>query len=118
MFHYVFYEQFDYNRFVAKKIRNVLVPYLMLSLAGIALYLVAARPLPFADTLLPGGVSSLFDYLGLLSVYLWTGRVATAYWYIPFILVVFLLSPVFIRYIRLSLQSRLAILLSLLAVSF
>jgi surface polysaccharide O-acyltransferase-like enzyme len=116
-FHYVIYENYYNNRFVAKKARNVMVPYLILSLAGIALYLLAARPLPFADTLLPGGVSSAFDYLELLSVYLWTGRVATAYWYIPFIFVVFLLSPVFVRYIQLSVQSRLAILLGLLAVS-
>jgi hypothetical protein len=32
-------DSFDYSRFVAKKTRNVLVPYLILSLAGIGLYL-------------------------------------------------------------------------------
>jgi fucose 4-O-acetylase-like acetyltransferase len=116
-FHHVFYENFNYNKFVVKKSKNVLFPYLILSAFGILLYLVAAKPLPYMDKLISKDVASWYEYIELVGIYLWTGRVATAYWYIPFIFIVFLLSPVFIQYVRLSLTARMGIFFGLLILS-
>lgn len=113
-FHHVFYEKFHYMDFLEKKIENVFIPYLILSVMGIVYYVYSSLPLPYSHQL---GLESLYswtDYIYMTSLYLWTGRIAEAYWYIPFILIIFMLSPIFVGYIRLSTEYRVLIFLLLL----
>jgi peptidoglycan/LPS O-acetylase OafA/YrhL len=97
LFHHVFYSKFRYGKFMEGKVKNVLVPYLVMSCFAIpqALYLHT----PFRETYF-GPTASAYDQIVRPTVlYLLTGGVF-AYWYIPFIMCVFALSPLFILFIR------------------
>ena len=116
-FHHIFYKDFKLKDFMSKKAKNVLAPYLIISTLGFFYFAFSSEAFPFAEKLISSAVSSWYDYLRLYLSYLWTGRIMWAYWYIPFIMIVFLLSPLFITYIRLSLAIRLSIMLLLLGFS-
>jgi len=99
LYRQVFHGRTSYGEFMRKKALYVGLPYLVL-----------ATPLAFAEiwlgpfyvTAVKEGVayphSTFVDFIVLLS----TGRMVTAYWYIPFIFLVFLASPLFDRFIELS----------------
>lgn len=114
-FHYVFYEKFNFKVFLEKKAKNVFLPYLILSAMGIAYYLVVHGTLPYANKLGAEKLDSWLSYIETIAIYLWTGRVIVAYWYVPFIMIIFILSPLFVRYIKLSALHRIYIFLIWLA---
>ncbi len=99
LYRQVFYGRTSYGAFMSKKALYVGLPYLVL-----------ATPLALAEmwlghfsvTAVKDGVaynaSSFVDFIVLFS----TGRMVTAYWYIPFIFLVFLASPLFDRFIQLA----------------
>lgn len=93
LFHHVFMRKFEYGRFLAGKARNVLMPYLFMSVLPL-IYSVALRP----DLYERWGID---DPILAMGFFLVTGRHLLAYWFIPFILLMFLLSPVFIGFARL-----------------
>jgi surface polysaccharide O-acyltransferase-like enzyme len=113
-FHFVFYEKFNFREFLKKKAKYVFLPYLTLSVIGIVYYMFSVDPLPFSDKLGIDKLDSLMKCIEMVAIYLWTGRIVTAYWYIPFILIIFTISPLFIRYIKLSTAYRICIFLILL----
>ncbi|KKM64509.1 hypothetical protein LCGC14_1500730 [marine sediment metagenome] len=113
-FHHIFYKDFEMKYFMSKKAKNVLAPYLILSTLGFCYFALSSEPFPFLDRMMATDGSSWMDYVQLYLSYLWTGRIMYAYWYIPFIMIMFLISPLFIGYIRLSLAPRLIIMLALL----
>ena len=116
-FHHIFYKDFNMKIFMSKKTKNVLIPYLILSTLGFLYFALSSKSFPFVERLISTDISSWMDYLLLYVSYLWTGRIMYAYWYIPFIMVMFLLSPLFISYIRLSLAARLTLMVVLLLFS-
>ena len=97
MFHRIFYKSFDYKIFIKKKIRNVLLPYLALSFIAITYFLLIKNQ----------GLHLNYEIdnplLGYLFYFL-TGKIFSAYWYIPLILVIFFLSPLFIKLIDIRLS--------------
>lgn len=96
-FHRIFYSNFKYIDFLKKKFTKVFLPYLILSSIAYILFVV------FLDQIYPEfRVIDEINYLALFFKYLWTGRILTAYWYIMFIMIIFLLSPLFIYYIKWS----------------
>jgi peptidoglycan/LPS O-acetylase OafA/YrhL len=101
-FHRVFYPRFEYQGFMRSKIRNVLLPFLWVSLAGLMLLLVEWY-------WLQGHAASQL----LLDVWytVRNGYVLFPHWYVPFIMLVFALSPVFLFYIHLSRSWRVTLLL-------
>ncbi len=116
-FHHIFYKDFKMTIFMSKKVKNVLVPYLILSTLGFCYFAISSKSFPFVDRLMSTDVSSWPDYLQLYFSYLWTGRIMYAYWYIPFIMIIFLLSPIFLAYIQLPLTARVVMMLILLVFS-
>lgn len=116
-FHYIFYENFNYNKFLMKKLKSVFLPYLFLSTLGILFYLSASKELPYKEALALKNPEMFVDYFLIFVKYTFTGRVVTSYWYIPFITIIFLLSPLFINYINYSNKKRLVILFLLLIFS-
>jgi len=118
-FHHIFYEKFELKGFLAKKAKNVFIPYLILSVIGISYYLSSSSQLPHASYLGIDKVESWMQYIEITAFYLWTGRIVNAYWYIPFIMIIFAISPLFIQYIKLSTQNRVFIfLITLIAAMF
>lgn len=113
-FHYKFHQKFKYKNFLIKKINNVLIPFILLSTIAFCIIVVYLDK-PYY--LLTSDTSEFWDQITLYFKYLWTGRVLIAYWYIPFVMIIFALSPVFNKYIELQNKSQILIFLILLFVS-
>lgn len=114
-FYYTFYARFNYRRFLTKKFQNVFVPYVILSLPVI-LVVVQFMPEIFNGNYARQG-DSPWDYLVSIAHYLWTGQVLVAYWYIPFVMIVFALSPLHYAFVGLALRWQLPLCAALLVVS-
>ncbi len=117
LFHHVFAPRFELRRFMGKKLRNVLLPYLTLSIAPIVYFVFIQGAGPFSELIYSGRPGVWGEYVQPTLMYLWTGRHLIAYWYIPFIMVVFALSPAFLGYLRLPLWARLLIMAATLIVA-
>lgn len=99
LYRQVFYERMPYGEFMRRKALNVGLPYLVIA-TPIAAALIATGA--FEVTVVREGVpypeSGFVDYITLIS----TGRMVTAYWYIPCAMLLFLASPLFDRFIRMQ----------------
>lgn len=118
LFHHIFYKNFEYKGFIIKKVKYVLFPYLILSTIPLVflLYMICKAYILSLSTF-----SSYYNALSSFPIvrhYL-TGVDASyiGYWYIPFIMIVFALSPFFVRFIKLKLKAQVFIALFLLTCS-
>jgi peptidoglycan/LPS O-acetylase OafA/YrhL len=103
LFHHVFYPRFHYATFLKKKFRNVYVPYLILSVVPVCVALYTK--IPFGEFYF-GPSDSFFDQvIKPIFLYYWYGGVLV-YWYIPFIMAMFLISPLFIKFIEISTRKK------------
>ncbi|MBT1445368.1 acyltransferase [Shewanella sp. JM162201] len=107
-YHRIFHPRMVYKEFMLSKVRNVLQPFLWVSLVGMILlvcqwaFLYNRPPIELAK-----GV-----YYTVRN-----GYILYPHWYIPFIMAVFAISPVFSAYIRLSPAARWLIFAALCLVS-
>lgn len=115
LYRYVFYERVSFGAFMRKKALYVGSPYLLL---GTALALSQMVVNGFHVTIEKHGAFLGENPFVDLLVQLGTGQMMTAYWYIPFIFIIFLASPLFDRFIRMRLGTQLAIFGVALAVGF
>jgi len=88
LYNHIFYPRFEYKKFMIKKAKYVLVPYLVCSIIPI-LYAV------FIEDQNKFLLDNLQDK-PLLAIlwFLVTGRAVYAYWYIPMIMLMFAISPI------------------------
>lgn len=116
LFHHVFFLDFNYKQFMLKKAKNVLVPYLILSFLPVVLLVLINKP-SHGDFFLGSDVSYLELYIVPLFKYYLTGRHLIAYWYIPFIALMFSISPLVMTYLKLDIKKQclIIIILSLLS---
>ena len=117
MFHHVFHGRYQYRTFMADKFRTVAAPYLIISIPLIIWFSIRQPLLAdrlFGDPML----GSPFGEVETGLKYLATGAVLPAFWYVPFIMLMFALSPLFRGFINLSsgAQTALIILFSLIAI--
>lgn len=97
LFHHVFYPRYNYLKFLKGKFKNVYIPYLFLSIIPICFSIYTRNPYP---EFYFGQTDSFYDQLLRPAfLYLWHGGVMV-YWYIPFIMTIFIISPVFIFFIK------------------
>ncbi|MCE2572807.1 acyltransferase family protein [Motilimonas eburnea] len=117
LFHYVFFKKFEYKKFIISKAKNVMLPYLVLGFLPIFI-LVYKGSEDFGGYFSPHGDDFFSMYIIPAIKYVFSGRFLTAYWYIPFIVVVFIMSPLHMVFIRKSLVFQLVFVffLSLIAV--
>lgn len=115
-FHHIFYRRYAFQAFVTGKLKNLLIPYLILAAFPILVAVLEQRP-DFGGMFLPVSDDPLGTYLVPALKYLWSGRFLTAYWYIPFILVTFLMSPLHMAFIRLPGRAQVLIVAALLIVA-
>lgn len=116
LFHHVFYHRFRYKDFVLKKLKNVLVPYLVLSAIPITIYLINQNG-PFDYFFFNREAGIWNQYIRPAILYYWVGGAQSPYWYIPFIILTFLLSPLHAKYIELNTTAQSIILFFLTALS-
>jgi len=108
LFHHVFYKRYEYKTFMLNKGKNVLLPYIILGFLPILL-LVIKKSDGFEGYFLPDGVGLLNEYLVPAFKYYISGRFLTAYWYIPFVIMMFALSPLHVKYIELQFKYQLLV---------
>ncbi|MGD9950794.1 MAG: acyltransferase family protein [Desulfobulbus sp.] len=112
LFHQVFYPRFKYSRFMTKKFQKVFVPYLFWSALALTLTFSTHSSLP--DKFIGPSLSFWDQWIRPIFLSLITGGHFLAYWYIPFIMIMFLLSPLFIRFIKLERRTQVMVTLGLL----
>lgn len=126
MFHYVFVSRYEYKKFMTNKVKNVGVPYFLLaSLAIILLFLANSgyfKPLELManpqEQYRDGILFSPHDSDLLITIkYYFTGRFLTAYWYIPFALILFSCAPLHMKFIKITLKYQLTIIIILSIIS-
>ncbi len=98
-FHHVFGGEFRYARFLAKKARTLLPPYLTVTM----LLLLVERAMG-----LDGMRYRIHDPIGQFAVSALTGGGGPAMWYVPFLFDMFLLSPLFLAFVRMGSRAQLA----------
>lgn len=97
LYRQVFHGRMPYGEFMRRKALYIGLPYLFMA-TPIALAEIASGT--FSVTSFKDGVAYPHSGFVDLVVLLATGRMVNAYWYIPFIFLVFLASPLFDRFIR------------------
>lgn len=118
LFHHIFYKKFELKRFMIKKTKYVLVPYLILSSIPIVFLLlkISVGSVLSSDTL-----SLHYDELLVFPMFrhYLTGvdRSFIGYWYIPFIMIVFAMSPLFVRFINFKQKTKIIVTIFLLICS-
>lgn len=100
LFYHIFYKKYDYKKFVLTKGKNVFVPYLILGLLPVTMFVIKKVD-NFDGYFLPSGVGLINEYLIPVFKYYLSGGFLAAYWYIPFIMITFALSPLHVKYINL-----------------
>ena len=94
LYNHIFYAKFDYQKFMLKKVKYVLLPYLICS----AIPIWQTVFLHDGGHFLPNALQDrpLFSILWFIC----TGRAVYAYWYIPMIMLIFAISPLINYLIR------------------
>jgi hypothetical protein len=110
LFHHIFYKKYQYHRFISGKFKNVATPYLILGVIPIFLQILY-KPDAFDGYFAPMADGIWGAYVVPYLKYYWTGRFMIGYWYIPFILVTFLLSPLHIQFIQLRQKTQIILIL-------
>lgn len=128
MFHYVFFKRFEYKKFMVNKVKNVVTPYFLLStIAIIGLFLASSGYFSAIGQMSNDSYESMYQngiifnpsdstLITIIKYYL-SGRVLTAYWYIPFVFLVFATSPLHMKFIGLNLKNQLVIIFILSIIS-
>ena len=116
LFHHIYYKKFNYRKFIIQKLKNVLSPYLICSVIALIFLVFIKKSDPWGNAIfIPE--HGLYENGRSFFLYLWTGSMLTGYWYVPFIMILFLLSPFFIFFIHFSPALKYGIFLVLLTVS-
>ncbi|MEQ8967464.1 MAG: acyltransferase [Azospirillaceae bacterium] len=98
LYYHVFHNRLNYAEFMNKKVVNVLVPYLILGFP-LAVYTMLAGSWHVS---VQNGEGPVLESMFMTLVFLLTtGNMMQAYWFIPFIFCLFLMSPLFDAFIRL-----------------
>jgi hypothetical protein len=110
LFHHIFYPRFQsgkyYGKFLKNKFYNVYMPYLILSIYPVCMALYRKSPYTLFYF---GPENTIYDQIIRPALmYYWYGGVMV-YWYIPFIMTIFIISPVFIWFIEQSTKKQIYI---------
>jgi hypothetical protein len=120
MFHRVSYENFRYRNFMLNKLKNIFLPYFVLSsLTIILLYNANIGYFNQETARYTAGIifSSDDSLIETVTKYYLIGRAQLAYWYIPFAILLFAMAKFHMGYLKLNLYSQITIFLALSALS-
>ena len=106
LFHHVFYPKFHYFTFVKKKIKNVYVPYLILSIIPVCVSIYTR--IPYEEYYFGANDNYYDQFLRPAILYYLNGGVLV-YWYIPFIMAIYIISPIFVKFIYIQIKSKIYI---------
>lgn len=107
LYRHVFHERMPFEAFMKHKLLYIGLPYLLIgSVLALAQIEAGIFSVEFSRDGTPYPDSAFIDYAVLMA----TGKMTNAYWYMPFIFLVFLASPLFDRFIRLRPKAQFPIL--------
>lgn len=98
LFHHIFYRKYQYAIFIAGKVKNILIPYILLG--ALPVYFYISQKKDARVFFMAQGSGFLNEYVIPAFKYYGTGSFLTAYWYVPFILATFMLSPLHFLFAR------------------
>lgn len=120
LFHHIFYKRYHFKKFMVGKLKKVLLPYTLLSLIPISLTVANAETAYSYQAVANPALAKIASQASFIDLYLLpalryytTGDIIAAYWYIPFVMVMFFISPLHIGFIELKLRHRVLITLLL-----
>ncbi|WP_062569213.1 MULTISPECIES: acyltransferase [Pseudoalteromonas] len=116
LFEVVFLRKFTFSKFYFSRASKLIWPYLLLSIIPICLYIYVANPIS-DGYFLPKSEGAISQFMVPFLKYEVTGRFMTAYWYIPFALLLFLLSPLVVHILKKGFKFKLSLILILSCVS-
>ena len=103
MFHYVFYKKFNYKIFLKKKFENVVLPYLIMT-----------TPIIFLRIFLDNKHIEMGVNKGEAIFWMYIrGMGMSSYWYIPFAVLLFIASPIYLKFIKLENKKQIIIMISM-----
>ncbi len=105
LFHHIYYSKFKYIQFMFNKFKYVFFPFIILSAAGIIWFVVLKNSLPIGSLPIEPKLTRWEDYV----MYLLKGQIFIEYWYIPFAMIIFLMSPIFLKQITLPIKVQITI---------
>jgi len=106
LYNHIFFPRFNYKKFMLKKAKFVLVPYLVCSIIPIWYAVSSIERNFWLDTFFYNNgrnfIPETISHQPILSSlwFLFTGRAVYAYWYIPMIMLVFAISPLINQIIK------------------
>lgn len=116
LFEVVFLKKFTFSKFYFSRASKLVWPYLLLSIIPICLYIYVSNPIS-DGYFLPHSEGTISQFMVPFLKYEVTGRFMTAYWYIPFALLLFLLSPLVVLILKKDFKFKVSLILVLSCVS-
>ncbi|KGJ94240.1 acyltransferase family protein [Thalassotalea sp. ND16A] len=119
MFHSVFYSRFEYKRFMINKFKNIIVPYFILATIAVLLLYNTSSGFFSTDVVYEKGILFEGDDSNLVVFikYFITGKFLMAYWYIPFVILIFFMSNLHYKFINISIKYQILIITLLSVIS-
>jgi len=118
LFYLIFYKRYKYLNFVKGRANRVLKPYLFLSILPILVCLITIPAYWDNSSFVEFNKANMGPwYFISIFKYLITGAHITAYWYIPFIIIMAVMSPLHVVFIKLKLKQQLIIFFGLLIIA-
>ena len=115
LFHHIFYQRYQYRKFMLSKLKKVLLPYTLFAVVLIMPQVISQNAaFEFFE---PVGAGFMNTYIVPAFKYYITGRFLGPFWYVPFVMLVFLMSPLHIAFINLRLKQQLLVTFLLTVVS-
>lgn len=116
LFEGIFLREFTFSKFYLSRACKLVWPYLLLSIIPICLYIYVSNPIS-DGYFLPKSEGVISQFIVPFLKYEVTGRFMTAYWYIPFALLLFLLSPLVVYILKKDLKFKVSLILALSSLS-
>ena len=118
LFHHIYYKNFHFSAFFIKKLKYVFLPFLIISSIDIFYYLSRyIIAIISSSTKTEIYIAKLKSYSFFNTYLIGHGEITIGLWYIPFIMLVFTLSPIYLRFVKIKCKSKLLIIFILLLVS-
>lgn len=112
LFFRVFCRDFNFSKFYYKKLKFVLVPYLILGFIPLVYHVLSFKQ-DWGGFFYPQGNGFINEYIIPALKYYATGRFMAAYWYIPFAIILFAMSPIHHKFAYLDRKIQLLIIVFL-----
>ena len=111
MFHHVFHDRYQYKTFMTGKLRTVTSPYLFISIPLI-IWTIVRNPFVAERLFSNPSLGAPFGAMETGIKFIATGAVLSPFWYIPFIMLTFVVSPLHGSFMRSSTGMQVALIVS------